>query len=306
MTTFANKQNGTIFLDGQQADWVAARIPMMSDAVLRAASIFDGMVARSPAVTGYPVLVAGEDHVRRLEAGVRATGMRWRWKHADVLSWCYEAALTELGEDDRVSDVYVRPMVVGADILGLDVSSTLAIAAFRRPRGDAAPVRLKTASWRRPSEDALPGTVKSVANYHISRLSRLEADAAGYDDALLLNTAGRAAETAGAAIVVEKAGVLRTPPTWEGCLPSVTVDILERIAVRLGIEFDRVPLSPVDIRQADGLAVAGTLADVVDVTEIDGIEVPRSSTLSEIRRQYMEASRDETHRCREDLRMWTP
>lgn len=67
-------QNGTIWIDGTLADWNAAKIPLMSDALLRSLCAFDGLIAkRQP--DGSLALVAPDRHYERLTRTCRVLGL---------------------------------------------------------------------------------------------------------------------------------------------------------------------------------------------------------------------------------------
>ena len=262
------EQNGTIWLDGQLATWQEARLPLMSDALLRGLSVFDALTARRRG-DGSLALIGAERHLDRLVRSCTALGLTVEADRRLLLDGCREAARHE-AEGHRACDVYVRPMVVGAVLSDRARDASVTIAAFRRPPcTPPTPVRLMTSSWRRPTDDTLPPSFKVVGNYQLTRLARREAEQAGYDDALVLNTAGRIAETAGAALLQERDGRVTTPPAWEGCLDSVTVALLGPLARAEGIEWAREPIPRTSALSADGLALAGTLADVVQVSRLD-------------------------------------
>ncbi|MCZ0209888.1 aminotransferase class IV [Streptomyces sp. UMAF16] len=260
-------QNGTIWLDGEIAGWEEARLPLMSDALLRGLSVFDGLVARRQ-TDGSLALLGAERHLDRLARSCAVLGLPLETGVPGLLEGCRAAAEREAaGSPD--CDVYVRPMVVGAVLTPRAREASVTVAAFRQAPAAPAPVALLTSAWRRPTDDTLPPALKVVGNYQLTRLARLEAKKAGYDDALVLNAAGRVAESAGAAVVQELGGRLSTPPPWEGCLDSVTVALLALLARAEGMEWAREPLQRTAVLGADGLALAGTLADVVPVSRLD-------------------------------------
>ncbi|MFD7964723.1 aminotransferase class IV [Streptomyces zaomyceticus] len=287
-------QNGTIWLDGEIADWDRARIPLMSDALLRGLSVFDGLVARRQD-DGTLALIGAERHLDRLARSCEVLGLPLEGGPSALLDGCRTAAAHEAA-DDPDCEVYVRPMVVGTVLTPRAVTASVTVAAFRRQPVAPAPVALMTSAWRRPADDTLPPALKVVGNYQLTRLARLEATAAGYDDALVLNTAGRVAESAGAAVVQERGGRLTTPPSWEGCLDSVTVALLAELARAEGIEWAREPLLRTTVLGADGLALAGTLADVVPVSRLDHREYAAPAPLLEqLGALWAEASRGGKH-----------
>lgn len=282
-------QNGTIWLDGERADWSEARIPLMSDALLRGLSAFDGLVARRQQ-DGTLALVAAERHLHRLRHTCAALGLPVEMDTARLLASCAAAATTEAAGDPRC-DVYVRPMVVGARLTPRATHASVTVAAFRQSPKAPAPIRVKTSAWRRPSGDTMPAALKVVGNYQLTRLARLEATSSGYDDALLLNAAGRVAEGAGAALLVERDDLVSTPPPWEDCLDSVTVALLAALAEEEGIELARRPVSRTEALTARGLAFAGTLADVVAITALDHVNLPADAPLLDhLRARYLTAS----------------
>ncbi|WP_151770806.1 aminotransferase class IV [Streptomyces abyssomicinicus] len=287
-------QNGTIWLDGALADWEEARLPLMSDALLRGLSVFDGLVARRQ-TDGSLALLGAERHLDRLSRSCQVLGLPLEGGTDGLLEGCRAAAEQEAaGFPD--CDVYIRPMVVGAVLTPRAREASVTVAAFRQEPGAPAPVTLQTSAWRRPTDDTLPPALKVVGNYQLTRLARLEAKKAGYDDALVLNAQGRVAESAGAAVVQEHGGRLSSPPPWEGCLDSVTVALLAAIARAEGIEWAREPLLRTTVLGADGLALAGTLADVVPVSRLDHRDYDAPSPLlKQLGTLWSEASRGGRH-----------
>jgi branched-chain amino acid aminotransferase len=249
------------------------------------------------AADGQVRLLAGRAHALRLVRSARSLRLPLAFDVEEILrasALVARAELTAAGK--RVA--YVRPMALGASLTELDGPTSLTIAAFAQDEQAPEPLRLQVSSLRRPAADSVPPQVKAVANYQLSRLARLQAHAAGYDDALLLNAHGRLAESAGAAVLVERDGRVLTPPAWEGSLPSITVDVLERIARAIAVPFSREPVELTTLWSADGLALAGTLADIVDVERVDDLDVPRGKAIAALRDAYLAALAGGAH---EDL-----
>jgi branched-chain amino acid aminotransferase len=94
---------------------------------------------------------------------------------------------------------------------------------------------LTVSSWRRSGDTQLPYRAKAAANYVVARQARIEASGRGFDDAVLLNDAGRVAEATGSCVVALRDDVVLTPPAYEGALESITLDVVERICHREGL-----------------------------------------------------------------------
>lgn len=87
------------------------------------------------------------------------------------------------------------------------------------PPGPGAPVRLITCTIRR--DETSPLSAVKTLNYLPGILARLEAAERGADDAVLLNQAGRVAETSAASLFVYLRDNWVTPPVREGALPGI-------------------------------------------------------------------------------------
>lgn len=280
-------QNGTVWADGRLRSWESLSVPLMSDAVMRSAAVFDGMRADLTA-DGQVRMLAGRAHAQRLVRSARSMRLPLAFDVDEILQASALVARSEMtAAGKRVA--YVRPMALGARLTEADGPVSLTIAAFAQDEKVPEPIRLHVSSLRRPTSDSLPPQIKAIANYQLSRLARIQAHALGYGDALLLNTYGRLAEAAGSAVLIEKDGRLISPPAWEGALPSITVDVLEDLARAIGIPFTREPVELTTIWSADGLALAGTLSDVVDVTAVDDLDVPQGKAIAALRSAFVTA-----------------
>jgi len=133
-------------------------------------------------------------------------------------------------------------------------------------------LRLIVASTRRVPPECLDPRVKSN-NYLNHIVAKLEALAAGVDDAIMLNIDGYVAELPGCNIFVCKLGELATPLT-ESTLNGITRAAVIRIARegRCSSVTNVVErrMTPYDLYTADEVFVTGTGTGIAFVCEIDG------------------------------------
>ena len=109
---------------------------------------------------------------------------------------------------------------------------------------------------------------------------------------ILLNAAGRVAESTGACVIMVRDGVIAIPPASEGALESITVDIVEALALSEGIEVQRRPIERTELLIADEIALAGTLAEITPVNRVDEFTLPTESPIvSLLQKRYFEAVR---------------
>lgn len=128
--------------------------------------------------------------------------------------------------------------------------TVLVTAAPMAPPAPAA--RLVIATRTRRNERSPLAGVKSL-NYLDNILARQEAAAAGADDAILLNTRDRVAETSIANLFAVIDGRLVTPPLADGALPGVM-----RAAV-LALEGEERSLTADDLGRAEAIFLTSSL-----------------------------------------------
>lgn len=129
---------------------------------------------------------------------------------------------------------------------------TLVITAGPLPPPPA-PARLIVATVTRRNQWSPLSRIKSL-NYLDNILARQEAARAGADDALLLNTVGRVAESTVANLFAVLDGALVTPPLADGVLPGIH---RARLLARDGAE--ERSLEPADLVRAERLFLTNAL-----------------------------------------------
>ena len=108
-----------------------------------------------------------------------------------------------------------------------DPRPTLLITASPRDAASSLPAHAVVSSATRRNEHSPLSRLKTL-NYLDNVLARREAAARGADEAILVNTTGRLAETTVANLFVVIAGETLTPPVEDGALPGVVrAELLE-------------------------------------------------------------------------------
>jgi branched-chain amino acid aminotransferase len=126
------------------------------------------------------------------------------------------------------------------------------------------PARLAVASVTRRNEFSPLSRIKSL-NYLDNILARQEAADLGADDAVLLNTKGRVAETTIANLFAVIDGVVVTPPVAEGALPGIA-----RSLVLKALDVVERPLAVQELYRAREIVLTNSLG-VRPVASVDGI-----------------------------------
>ena len=145
-------------------------------------------------------------------------------------------------------------------------------------------IRLITSSVRRPAPDCLDPKIHHN-NLLPSILAKIEANAAGADDAVMLDHRGFVAETNATNLFLVSAGRLGTPTT-AACPEGITRAAVLDIALDADLPYDIADFSLSQFYAADEVFVSGTMGGLVPVIAIDGRTIGEG-TAGPVTRQLM-------------------
>src|SRR5881409_550233 len=141
------------------------------------------------------------------------------------------------------------------------------LAEHKSPVYSKSGLKLITATVRRPSPDILDARIHH-ANLLNSILAKIEANNAGADDALMLDTRGFVAETNATHIFIVRNGDLATSRV-AACPEGITRATVIEICAAEKIRCVETDLSVVDIYGANEMFCTGTMGELAAVTKID-------------------------------------
>lgn len=153
-------------------------------------------------------------------------------------------------------------------------------------------IHLLTAQQRRPFADVLDQQIHSC-NQLTSILAKIEANAAGVDDAVLLDPLGMLAETSSTHLFTVRDGQVATSTT-RACPDGITRRAVLELCQRLGIPGEERDIPAAELSEADEMFVTGTMGELTPVASLDGRalgSVPGAVTLRLIT-QFRELTRD--------------
>jgi branched-chain amino acid aminotransferase len=127
-------------------------------------------------------------------------------------------------------------------------------------------LKLITAAVRRPPPEVLDARIHH-ANLLNSILAKIEANNAGADDALMLDTNGFVAETNATNIFIVRKGDLATSKVV-ACPEGITRATVMEICAAEKIRCVEADLSPVDVYSADEMFCTGTMGELAGVVKI--------------------------------------
>lgn len=144
----------------------------------------------------------------------------------------------------------------------------IVLAEWKAPVYDKAGLRLMTSAVRRFRPDTLDPNIHH-ANLAQSILAKIQANAAGVDDALMLDTHGFVAETNATHVFLVDGDTLLTPTT-RACPEGITRATVLELCDREGIPAVECDLSLTAVYRADEMFCTGTMGELAPVVEVDG------------------------------------
>jgi len=256
-----------IWLDGVWQDRSTAKISVFDHGLLYGDGVFEGIRAYNRRVFRL------KEHLDRLYDSAKAIALTVPIGPSEM------GALIEEGVAKiEVKDSYIRPVVTRGDgDMGIDprkcpkatvfviVDSLKMWAADRYEKG----VQLISAGTPIPHREALCPRIKSL-NYLPHVLAKHEANVAGADDAIMLDSSGHVAEATGMNIWMAKRGVLKTPPPYAGILLGITRGVVFELAAQAGIPTKEEMMNRYDLYTADEVFLCGSGAEIAPVRQLDG------------------------------------
>jgi branched-chain amino acid aminotransferase len=261
-----------IWLDGRLVDWEKAQIHVLTHGLHYGYAVFEGI--RCHRTDRGSAVFRLDEHMERF----LNSGKVYRMKIPYDLKQLHQATV-ELIEANGIPEAYLRPIAFsGYGQMGLDpTQSAVQVAigmwewgAYLGAAGVEKGVRATVSSWVRMDSRSLPPQSKCASNYANSALAKMEAVSAGYDEAILLNSAGMVAEGPGENIFRVKNGIISTPPASSGILRGITRDSVLRFVADEGIVFHRTDFTREELFTSDELFYTGTAAGITPIREVDG------------------------------------
>jgi len=257
-------RDGFIWMDGAMVPWREAKLHVLTHGLHYASSVFEGERAYGGNI------FALHEHSERLIASGRILGFEVPYTAEQL-----DAACREVVAANGLTDAYVRPVAWrGSEQLSVSAQATkvhVAIACWAWPNLFGADrmkgVRLDMASWKRPHPQTAPTASKAAGLYMIGTMAKHAAEAAGFDDALMLDWRDRVAEATGANIFFNIGGALHTPDP-DCFLDGITRRTVMNLAGKHQIRVVERAISVEDMAQSSEVFLTGTAAEVTPVRQI--------------------------------------
>ena len=256
-----------IFIDGKYLSERDAKVSVFDHGLLYGDGVFEGIRAYNGRVFKL------KEHIDRLFYSAKAILLDIPMTPGAVMK-----ATVDTIRANKLRDCYVRLLVTrGVGTLGLNPRScknpSVIIIAGKiqvyPPELYARGMEIVTVPTVRNLHSAVNPAIKSL-NYLNNILAKIEANNAGVEEAVMLNSEGFVAECTADNLFIIKGGAVYTPPLYAGALYGITRGTVMEIATNLGIKVAEQNLTRYDLFNADECFLTGTGAEIMPVIKIDG------------------------------------
>lgn len=260
--------NATIFsINGRIVPESEAVVPVTDRGFLYGDGLFETLHAYGP------TLFRLGEHLDRMERGFATLGFEHTPPRKQLQHWLQEAVAAGGFSETNVRLTITRGSGPrGPSTKGTFTPFVALMASAYHPRPETDYTRGVTAilaSFRR-QESSIIATLKTTA-YIEQIFARREADAAGVDEALLLNNSGLVCEGSASNITVVKQGTVIAPdPKLVGALPGTAQVVALELAATLGLPVTRAALGPWDLKECDEAFLSGSLRELTPLVKIGG------------------------------------
>jgi branched-chain amino acid aminotransferase len=236
-----------------------------------------------------------QQHCQRLERGAVFLGITPPFSGAELREFAGRLLL-----ENQVSNALLRlSLSRGVGVRGYSPrganSPTMVMSLHPTKALAAQPVqrwRLKTSSFKLPAGEPL-AQFKNC-NKLPQILARAQAEEAGADEALLINTEGHVVEGATSNLFWIDRNTILTPPLAGGILSGITRLVVLELCRDLGLSVREKNTSASDLTKVDGVFLSLSSMGIVEAVSLDGNPLRQSYLTSRIGSAYLDLVRRET------------
>ena len=239
-----------VIFNGELVDEGAAVVSFLNKDVQLGLSVFETMLASEGEIKGFDL------HLERLQNGLERLGI--------------SMMEVDLGEN-------IRELLAANDLNDKRAKVRItAIVDFYMIEAEVAQVRSEVSAvvlseFIRNERSSVVGI--KCGSYAENIMALHEAQQAGVDEVIFLNSVGDVAECATANLFIVRDGELFTPDLESGCLPGVTRELVMRAARKIGVSVSEDTVSLADLLDADEVFLTNTQIGVQAVSSIGDLEL---------------------------------
>lgn len=270
MSKFSDR-DGYIWLDGEYIPWRDAKVHLLTHTLHYGLGVFEGVRAYNG--DKGTAIFRLQDHTERFFRSAKIVNLEVPFEKETL-----NQVQIDIIRKNELKSAYLRPMCfLGSEGMGLhaqNLKSHVMIAtwewgAYLGAENLQKGIKVKVSSYARHHVNAAMCKAKANGNYINSIMALQEAERAGCDEALMLDSAGFVAEGSGENFFMVRNGTLYTPDLTS-VLEGITRDTIIQFASDLNISLVEKRITRDEVYIADEAFFTGTAAEITPIREVDG------------------------------------
>lgn len=255
-----------IHINGELYSRKEARISVFDSSVQGGDAVWEGLRVYRGRIAAF------DAHLRRLQDSAHALA----FEGVPTSDQVRDAVFETLRANGMTDGVHIRLTLTRGEKLTSGMNPRLnvhgcgliVLAEWKVPVYGDEGIRIVTSAIRRNSPQHLDSKIHHN-NLLNNILAAIEANVAGVDSALMLDTAGYISETNDTNVFIVRDGVLYTPFA-DSCLPGITRRMILDLASVDGIPATEKNLSLTELYVADEAFTTGTMGELTPILQADG------------------------------------
>lgn len=268
----------TFWFDGHWTDEAPRLTGPADHAFWQSSVVFDGARAFGGLAPDLDL------HCARCVASARAMGLKPAMAPEEIR----RLAIEGVRRFPATAELYIKPMFYGAGgMLTVDSATTeFVLHIFEAPMPGPGGFSATLSPLRRPARDMATTDAKTPGLYPNSDRATREANARGFDHALMRDPSGNVAEFAFSNILIAKGGRVMTPVANGTFLAGITRRRMLLLLGEAGIEAAETTLTVADVEAADEIMSVGNYGKIVACTRYESRALNAGPIFAEARRRY--------------------
>lgn len=231
-------------------------------------------------------------HCARAIRSAEMIGMKPKISVAEIMALAWEG----IGRMPRDAELYIRPLFFASDgwLAPNPDTTRFALTLEDAPLPEFKGFSATLSPLRRPSPETAPTEAKVSGLYvHVGRISA-EAEARGFNTAVVLDLNGNVAEFAAANLFIVKNGTVHTPAPNRTFLNGITRQRVIALLRAAKVEVQERTLTFAEVMAADEIFSTGNYAKVMPCTRIETRNLQPGPVTTKARDLYFDWAKTQT------------
>ena len=264
--------------------WHEGNVPVVGardHAFWLGSSVFDGARAFEGVMPDLDL------HCERVNRSAEALGLR-PTKSADEIEALCREGVAKFAPD---AALYIRPMYFAVHgnavaVAPLPESTKFLLSIYVTPMPEPKGMSVTVSPFRRPTRECMPLDAKAGCLYPNNARALMEAEARGFNNAILLDALGNVAELATANLFMVRDGVVHTPAANGTFLSGITRGRVLTLLRDAGMDAREGTLRLEDFEEADEMFATGNFSKVMPITRFQERDMQPGPVAKKARELY--------------------